>query len=632
MYFRVAFGPEWPQGYEAQVNSTFGDPQKSGSLYGLQPILTRLIPPDVWFTQHIIVRDVADGVHIRILLNDIEVVNYVDRERKFSRGHVAFQQHHQGSEVRYRDVEVRELGASGEELVKRYAVFRLSADIGRLSPDERAMLPLFLDAARAMDEVFWEMAYGSREELLARIEDPSLRRYAEINYGPWDRLDGDRAFVPGFGPKPKGARFYPLDATKEELEAAAAKPEGQDLLALCTVVERGEGGALRAVPYAQRFRAQFELAASKMVQAAALAQDAGLKRYLELRAAALRSGDYFPSDMAWMEMKSNGVDLVIGPIETYEDQLFGAKAACEAYVLVKDKVWSERLQNIASLLPEMQRGLPVDEKYKSESPGTDSDLGAYDVVYYAGDCNAGSKTIAINLPNDERVQLQKGTRRLQLQNAMRAKYDAILRPIVDVLLAEDQRALVSFEAFFGNTMFHEVAHGLGIKATLNGKGSVREALRETSSPLEECKADVLGLYLVTELLRRGAYEGTTVEQHYATFLAGIFRSVRFGASSAHGQANMIAFHVFQQLGAFARDEASGTYRVDFEKMRAAVAELARRILVLQGEGDIDGVRALLAKDAVIDPVLAGDLARVAAAGIPVDVVFEQGAEVLGLSR
>ena len=297
-------------------------------------------------------------------------------------------------------------------------------------------------------------------------------------------------------------------------------------------------------------------------------------------------------------------------------------------MLIKDMEWSARLQRYAAFLPDLQRGLPAREELKRETPGTDAELNAYDVVYYAGEANAGSKTIAINLPNDEQVQLAKGTRRLQLENAMRAKFDAILLPIADVLIAPEQRAHVTFDAFFANTMFHEVAHGLGIKTTVTGKGTVREALKEHASAMEEGKADVLGLYMVTQLRDRGEIPEGTVEDNYVTFLAGIFRSVRFGASSAHGRANMARFNYFQEMGAFSRDPASGTYRVDFQRMREAVNGLAELILTLQGEGDYEGAGRFLAEKGTVGPELQAELDRLSERGIPVDIIFEQGAAVL----
>jgi hypothetical protein len=287
------------------------------------------------------------------------------------------------------------------------------------------------------------------------------------------------------------------------------------------------------------------------------------------------------------------------------------------------------LARYASLLPQLQTGLPVDAKYKKEKPGSDSQLGAYDVIYYAGDCNAGSKTIAVNLPNDEEVQLKKGTRRLQLKNAMRAKYDRILVPIANELIAADQMQHITFEAFFGNTMFHEVAHGLGIKNTINGKGTVREALQEQYSALEEGKADILGLYMESELYRLGELKEGTIMDSYVTFLAGIFRSVRFGASSAHGKANMLRFNYFKEKGAFTKGD-DGKYRVNPEQMALAVKDLSALILQLQGDGDKDAVAKLMQEKGAIGADLQADLDRLASKNIPVDVVFEQGLRTLGL--
>ena len=308
--------------------------------------------------------------------------------------------------------------------------------------------------------------------------------------------------------------------------------------------------------------------------------------------------------------------------------MLGAKAAHEAYVLIKDKEWSQRLSRYAALLSGLQRELPVPDAYKKEVPGTDAELNAYDAIYYAGEANAGSKTIAINLPNDETVQLEKGTRRLQLKNTMRAKFDSILVPIADMLIAEDQRGHVTFDAFFGNTMFHEVAHGLGIKNTITGKGTVREALREHYSAMEEGKADVLGLYMVSRLFEDGDLTEGDVRDNYVTFIASIFRSVRFGTTSAHGRANMVRFNFFQRNGAFTRDAATGTYRVDFDRMATAMADLSELILTLQGDGDYESAGQLLADQGVIFGELEGDLDRLAEAGIAVDIVFEQGMAVL----
>ena len=356
-----------------------------------------------------------------------------------------------------------------EDLVNQYAVFRLEADLSHLSENDRQVVRLLIAAAQPMDDIFWNEAYGDKEEALALAQgDEATRRYIEINYGPWDRLRGDGPFIEGVGNKPAGANFYPADVTAEEFEVAAAGNEA--LRSLYTLVRRGEDGSLVAQPYHEVFADAHAAAAAKLREAAELASDPELATYLQLRADALESDDYQPSDLAWLDMKENPIDVVIGPIETYEDQLFGAKAAHEGYVLIKDMEWSGRLARFAALLPSLQESLPVPGQYKSETPGTDSDLNAYDAVYYSGDANAGAKTIAINLPNDEEVQLAKGTRRLQLKNAMQAKFDRIMVPIAGELIDEEQQEYVVFDAFFGNTMFHEVAHGLGVKNTVTGMG------------------------------------------------------------------------------------------------------------------------------------------------------------------
>ncbi|HXV74429.1 MAG TPA: hypothetical protein VD713_06840, partial [Sphingomonadales bacterium] len=393
---------------------------------------------------------------------------------------------------------------------------------------------------------------------------------------------------------------------------------------LYTFVRRDPQGGLTTLPYHEAFAVELKQAADKLRQAALLAEDPALKRYLELRADALVTDNYQPSDMAWLDMKDNTVDIVIGAIETYEDQLFGYKAAYEAYVLVKDKEWSARLSKYAAMLPDLQKSLPVPEAYKRETPGTDSDLNAYDALYYAGDCNSASKTIAINLPNDEEVQLKKGTRRLQLKNSMRAKFDKILVPVANVVIAEDQRRHVTFDAFFANTMFHEVAHGLGIKNTLDGKQTVREAMRDHASALEEGKADILGLYMVTWLKEKGELGEADLLDNYVTFLAGIFRSIRFGAASAHGTANLLRFNFFEQEGAFSRDPATGAYRVELEKMQQAVNALSAKILRLQGDGNYQTAAAFVEEFGTLDPAIQQDLTRIEAAKIPVDIVFEQG--------
>jgi len=515
-----------------------------------------------------------------------------------------------------------------EEMKANLAMFKevtLTTDLSWLSSQEREIIGILTDVATIMDDIYWKEAYGDRENLLAGMKNEYAKEYVKINYGPWDRLNGNAPFIPGFGEKPAGAQFYPQDMTVEEFEAW----DDPAKTSLYTIIRRDPEGALMAVPYSEAFQDEHSRAAGLMHQAAGLAEDEGLKKYLTMRAEALLSNEYQPSDFAWMEMKSSNIDFVVGPIENYEDALFGYKAAHEAFILVKDPEWSARLAKYNAMLPDLQAGLPVAPEYKAEKPGTDADMNVYDAIYYAGDCNAGSKTIAINLPNDPEIHLAVGSRKLQLKNSMRAKFDNILMPIAEKLIDESQRQHITFDAFFENTTFHEVSHGMGVKNTINGQGPVREALKEQYAALEEAKADIMGLYLVTKLYEMGEITSGEVMNNYVTFFAGIFRSSRFGASSAHGKANMLSMKYFADHGAFMLQE-NGYYKVNLEEMKAAVVSLVEEILTVQGNGDYEAAKEWVEGDGVMTENLRAALDKVNTAGIPVDIVFKQGKEVLGL--
>ncbi|MEE4196670.1 MAG: Zn-dependent hydrolase [Bacteroidales bacterium] len=513
-----------------------------------------------------------------------------------------------------------------QKKLNEYAEVELTSDISHLSDNQKEMLGYLFEAARLMDDIFWQQAYGDKEELLNSISDPAARKFVKINYGPWERLNDNKPFIEGFGEKPAGANFYPTDMTKEEFEALDA----EDKTSLYTLVRRDETGALTTIPYHEAFKEETQKAVELIRKAAELAEDEGFKKYLTLRAEALETDKYYESDVAWMEMKNNDIDFIVGPIENYEDALYGYKAANESFILIKDHEWSKKLDRFAAFLPQFQKDLPVPQEYKNETPGSDSDLGAYDAVYYAGDCNAGSKTIAINLPNDEQVRLDKGSRKLQLKNSMKAKFDKILVPISNMMIHPEQRKHVKFDAFFENTMFHEVAHGLGLGNTIDGNQTVREALKEYYTSIEEGKADILGLYIVDQLYEMGELSSGEVMDNYVTFMAGIFRSARFGIASSHGKANMMRFYFFQEKGAFTKDPETGTYKVDFDKMKAAMNELTEKILIIQGDGDFEQARTWVEADGKIKEDLQKDLNKINEAGIPRDIVFKQGKEMLGL--
>lgn len=512
-----------------------------------------------------------------------------------------------------------------QKKLAEFAPFKLTTDISFLSDKEKQILPLLFEAARIIDDLYWKQSLGNKQDFLNRIQGDDAKKFALIHYGPWDRLNDNNSFLTNVGAKPDAANFYPADMSKEEFEQFTHPDKTNQY----TLIRRDEDGKLKVVWYHEAYKSDIEKVAALLRKAANLADDEGLKKYLNLRADALLTDNYLPSDLAWMDMKTSNIDFVVGPIENYEDALFGYKTAYESFILIKDPDWSSRLQKYTSLLPDLQKSLPTGEKYKTEIPGSNSDLNVYDAVYYSGDCNAGSKTIAINLPNDPEVHVKKGTRKLQLKNAMRAKFDKIVMPIADVLIDPTQRKHVTFDAFFANTMFHEVAHGMGIKNTINGNGTVREALKESYTSIEEGKADIMGLWLVTKLREMGEITDGELMDNYVTFFAGIFRSSRFGTASAHGKANMMRFNFFQEHGAFVRNN-DGVYSIDLEKMKAATIALVDKILTIQGEGDYETASAWIESDGNLNPLLKGDLERINQGGIPVDIVFEQGPEMLGI--
>ena len=511
-----------------------------------------------------------------------------------------------------------------EKELSKYISFELTTDISHLSANQKEMLLILFEVAGIMDELHWETACGDKRQLLDGLENEAAKKLFIINYGPWNRLAGNKPLLKEVGEKPKGAYFYPTDMTKDEFEAF----EDTTKKCLYTVIRRDETNKLISVPYHIAFKEQMQKASDLLIKASELAEDEGFKKYLKLRAEALTTGKYFESDMAWMEMKTNLIEFVVGPIENYEDGLYGHKAAFESFILIKDVEWTEKLKKYTKLLPKMQSILPVPDAYKAEEPGRKSDLGAYDAVFYAGDCNAGSKTIAINLPNDPKVQLINGSRRLQLKNSMKAKFDNILVPISEVLIAEDQRQHIKFDAFFSNTMFHEIAHGLGIKNVLNDSVTCREALQDRYTTLEEGKADVLGLWLITNLVEMNEYESELMD-NYVTFVASIFRSIRFGTSSSHAKANLMRYNFFMEYGAIVRND-NGTYSVNFDKIKEASDALAEIIITIQGDGDYEAATELMNKYHVFTPELEADLKKLDDKNIPVDVTWKQGPKFLGL--
>ena len=501
--------------------------------------------------------------------------------------------------------------------VDEYAVVEVSSPLlETLSDKDMQVLNLFRSAARVMDDLFWKQTFGDRS-LMENLNDPAARDYAMINYGPWDRLADNEPFVDGYGAKPLGANYYPADITAEEFEAF----DDPDKNSLYTVLRRDENGGLKCVWYRDEYRAELEQVCRYLEEAASITENEGLRNYLLKRVQAFRTDDYLESDMAWMDMKDSKIDIVIGPIENYDDKLNEAKASYECFILLKDEERSAELAKYVSMLPELQKMLPCKPEYKTFVPGTSSDLNVYDAIYYAGDCNAGSKTIAINLPNDERVHAAKGARRLQLYNSMKAKFSKILLPIGRLLIEPEQQKHLRDEAFFWNVTFHEVAHGLGVKETVNGKGTVDEALGSERTTWEEAKADILGLFMVCKLVDMEEIPLISKEDAITTYIAGLVRSVRFGSASSHGRANMMCYNFMKENGAFYRN-SDGFYHIDYEKALKAIDSWAELILTVQAEGNYEFARTYASENAVVPEALAADIANVNGHNIPRDIRFD----------
>ena len=509
-----------------------------------------------------------------------------------------------------------------EKLLANYADVKLETDLSILNENQKKMLPLLFEAAELIDELYWAQTCSKNEEIKKSITDENVLKYFNINYGPWDRLNGMDPFIEGIGKRFDGANFYPVNMTFQEFD------EFKDLekYSSYTLLRRNEFGKLITVPYHVAYKEKLEKIASLMKKAAELSDDAGLKKYLSLRADALLTDKFYNSDIAWMEMKDNLIDFIVGPIEDTEDRLFYTKTSYQSMILVKDKEYSKDLEKYSLLLQYLQKNLPVDSKYKTEMPGELSDIMVYDVINCSGYWNTGSKKIAITLPTDGQVQLKVGSRKLQFKNVMETKFEKILMPISEQLIDESQLKHVKSKAFFENVMFYEIGSALGIKNTINNKGTVREALKGQYNVIEECKNDILSLFFVTKLYDMGEMNGGDLMDNYVTYMADVFRSVRFGISNDQGVANMIRFYYFEELGAFTRDKKTGKYKVDFEKMKQAMLKFSEEILIIQGDGNYSAAKKLIDEKGFIRDELLNDLYKIQKQRIPKDVVFIQGLE------
>ena len=504
-----------------------------------------------------------------------------------------------------------------QKKVDEYALVKIATpDLSGITDNGKEVLRLYRWAADEADQIYWKQMMG-RSDFLEGITDPIAREYAGINYGPWDRLDG-KAFLEGYGDRPEGAGFYPADMTQEEFAALADPAKNSPY----TLIERAEDGSLRVVPFHEAYAPEIQNICSFLQSAADLTIKPSVREYLLKKMDALRSDNYYESDLAWLDMTDSKMDLIIGPNETEDDQLLGRKASYGAFVLLKELKKTAEIDQLTAMLPELQASLPCPDAYKTFVPGTESDIYAYDALYYAGNYNAGIKVIAVNLPYDERVQAEKGTRTVLLHNIMKEKFNRIVFPIGNLLIVGDQTAHLNDEAFFWNIVFREVAHGLGVKETVNGKGTVAEALGNEALMIEEIKGNVVGLYLACKLIDEHRLWGiVTKEDALTTFIASLVRSERFGEGSALGRANIIIYNYLVETGAIDRNEA-GRYVIDYAKAQSSVMALASEVLSIQATGDFEAARALQEKYGKLSMVFKGDLRNIRLEGIPADLRFE----------
>ncbi len=507
----------------------------------------------------------------------------------------------------------------------KYARHDMECNLDLPDENQRAVLVELVAAAKVIDGIFFGQVYSGnaaiREELAGGSgpDNEVLREFFRINYGPFDRLEEEAPFI-GTAEKPKGANFYPEDLTREEFEAWVTEhPEDREVFeGSFTVIRRVDGG-LKAIPYSEFYRPELEKAAAHLRRAAELTGNDSLRTFLSSRADSFLSNDYFQSDMDWMDISDNLIDITIGPYEVYEDGLFNFKAAFEAFICLRDPTESARLASIKGHLPAMERNLPIPDEYKNFNRGTESPISVVDVVISAGDTRAGVQTLAFNLPNDERVREAKGSKKVMLKNVLQAKYEKIYIPIAKEVLEEGLAEKTDFEAFFNHTLLHEVSHGLGPgNLVIDGREtSVAKEFKDLYSGMEEAKADTLGVYNIQYLVDQGELAPERAEKAYITFLGGIFRSIRFGVGAAHGKANIMILNYLLEHGGYYLDEATGRFGVNQETVADGFKQLATALLTLQAEGDYDGATAFIATYGSVPPAVEQALARLD--NVPVDI-------------
>jgi Peptidase family M49 len=512
-----------------------------------------------------------------------------------------------------------------KEKIAKFVPVELKYDTTLLDEREKIVVEKLYLASKVMDEIFREQVFAENDRIKNKLDasqdayDKLSLEYFNIMSGPFDRLDHDKPFW-GNEKKPLGANFYPADMTKSEFNNWIKNhpKDKNDFISELTIIRKDENG-LKAIPYSLFYKDKLERASKLLKEAANNCDNPSLKKYLELRADAFTSNDYYESDMAWMDLRDHKIEVVIGPYEVYEDNLFNYKASFESFVTIKDPIESEKLKKFGSYLAEIEDHLPIDKQYKNTGRGSESPIMVVNEIYSGGDTKAGVQTLAFNLPNDERVREAKGSKKVMLKNVHEAKFEKLLLPIANIVLDKDQLQYVTFDGFFNHTLMHEMSHGVGPGfITVNGvKTEVKKELKETYSKLEECKADILGMYNNIFMIEKGVYQKGFDKETYITFLAGVFRSVRFGINEAHGGGTAIIYNYLLEKGGYEYNSKTEKVRVNFEKIYPALKDLANKILIIQATGNYEGAKKLIAKYAVNSPSM--ETLRNKLSGLPVDI-------------
>jgi len=512
-----------------------------------------------------------------------------------------------------------------KQRISQFAQTNLKYDKSLLNDRQQKVLQKLYLAAKIIDEIYLDQVYSKNGQIYKTLSqatgplDKLKLEYFRMMFGPFDRLEHDKPFY-GNHPKPQGANFYPEDMSKDEFNNWIAEhPKDEATFTSEFTVIRRENAKLVAIPYTEYYKEQLNRIIHLLNEAARYADNPSLKKYLLTRAKAFETNDYFESDMAWMDLKNHRIEVIIGPYEVYEDELFNYKAAFECFITLKDPKESAKLETIGTYLNKMEAHLPIPDKYKNFNRGSESPIMVVQEVFSAGDTKAGVQTLAFNLPNDERVREAKGSKKVMLKNMHEAKFEKLLKPIASIVLDKAQQQYVTFDGFFNHTLMHEVSHGLGpgIIILKGRKTEVKKELKETYSKIEECKADVLGMYNNVFMIGQGFYPESLKRETWVTFLAGIFRSIRFGINEAHGAGNAIIFNFLLEKGGYVYDKQSHTVRVDFDKIEKGISDLANTLLVIQAEGNYQAAKTLIARYAVESKPIAALRARLT--HLPVDI-------------